>query len=168
MSELKHNFKELVIWKRGIELTVQTYALTGQFPESEKYGLTSQMRRAAVSVPSNIAEGAGRISDKYFRHFLSLALGSPNELETQLLVAEKLGFCSSNAELLAVQQSIASLGKMIRGLMNRLKSSQQELKEHAESYSTTEVHLLDMNWINEVDSDRSLPFSNGNPTNDFP
>lgn len=168
MSELKHNFKELVIWKRGIELTVQTYALTGQFPESEKYGLTSQMRRAAVSIPSNIAEGAGRISDKYFRHFLSLALGSLNELETQLLVAEKLGFCSFNAELLAVQQSITLLGKMIRGLMNRLKSSQQELKEDAESYNPLDDHLLDMKWINEIDSERSLTLSNGHPTNNFP
>lgn len=85
-----HNYKQLKVWEKAIELVVDVYKATAEFPKEEKYGLISQMRRSAVSIPSNIAEGAGRNSDKEFCHFLSNAHGSSFELETQIIVSEKL------------------------------------------------------------------------------
>jgi len=82
---------KLDAWKQSIELVEDIYAITTVFPKSELYGLTSQLRRAAVSVPSNIAEGAGRNGTKEFAHFLSIAGGSLSEVETQLIIASKLG-----------------------------------------------------------------------------
>ncbi|WP_242923824.1 four helix bundle protein [Pontibacter liquoris] len=87
-----HNFKELIIWKEAMELAKAVYQASSLFPLNEKYGLTSQINRSAVSVPSNIAEGAGRGSDKEFNQFLNIALGSAFELETQLLLAHAFGF----------------------------------------------------------------------------
>ena len=84
--------KDLKIWQSGIELVETVYKVTSVFPASELYGLTSQMRRAAVSVPSNIAEGAARQGEKEFIHFLYIALGSLSELETQCFIAQRLGF----------------------------------------------------------------------------
>lgn len=89
-----HNYKQLKVWEKSIDLVVSIYEATAQFPKEEKYGLTSQMRRSAVSIPSNIAEGAGRNSDKEFCHFLSNAHGSSYELETQTVVSEKLSLLS--------------------------------------------------------------------------
>lgn len=85
-----HNYKQLKIWQKSIDLLVAVYKATAEFPKEEKYGLTSQMRRSAVSVPSNIAEGAGRNSDKEFNHFLAIAHGPSYELETQVIFSEKL------------------------------------------------------------------------------
>lgn len=85
-----HNIKELKIWNKAIELTVEIYKATEKFPKEETYGLTSQIRRAAVSIPSNISEGAGRNSNNEFRHFLSIANGSSYELQTQLTISNKL------------------------------------------------------------------------------
>ena len=84
--------KDLDIWKLGIELVEQVYKHTAQFPQAEVYGLTSQMRRAAVSVPSNISEGAARGGKKEFIQFLYVALGSLAELETQTIISRKLGY----------------------------------------------------------------------------
>lgn len=81
---MQHNFKNLEIWKKSRALAKDIYILTSELPESEKYGLINQMRWAAVSVPSNIAEGCGRSTDKYFARFLGIAIGSISELETQL------------------------------------------------------------------------------------
>ena len=89
-----HNYKQLKIWQKSIDLVVDVYKATAEFPKEEKYGLTSQMRRSAVSVPSNIAEGAGRNSDKEFNHFLAIAHGSSYELETQVIVSERLQLLS--------------------------------------------------------------------------
>ncbi len=83
------HFRELIVWQRAIELVVAIYSLTGPFPPSEQYGLTSQMRRAAVSVPSNIAEGSRR-RGKEIGHFLSIAFGSASELETQIEICRRL------------------------------------------------------------------------------
>ena len=80
--------KKLDVWKYSMDLVVHVYKITSNFPKSEVYGLTSQMRRCAVSVPSNIAEGAARNSNKEYNRFLAIALGSLSELETQLLIAE--------------------------------------------------------------------------------
>lgn len=84
---MRHNFKELKIWQLGMEIARLIYKITKQFPREEQYGLTSQMQRAAVSIPSNIAEGCGRGTDLQTIHFLDIALGSSCELETQLLLS---------------------------------------------------------------------------------
>jgi four helix bundle protein len=110
-----HNYKELNVWKRGIKLAVEIYRLSQNFPVEERYGLTSQMRRSAISVPSNVAEGAGRRTDKEFAHFLRIGHGSICELETQLYVAYELGyvkddvFSSVTTELTEVQKMLFSL-----------------------------------------------------------
>lgn len=85
-----HNLKELKIWNKAIDLTVDVYKATANFPADERFGLTSQSRRSAVSIPSNIAEGAGRNSKKEFSNFLGIANGSSYELQTQLVISNKL------------------------------------------------------------------------------
>jgi four helix bundle protein len=95
--EMAQDYHELIVWQRAIELTVCIYKLTRTFPKEELYGLISQMRRASVSVASNIAEGRGRITPGEFRQFLGLAQGSTYELQTQLLVARKLGLGNEKA-----------------------------------------------------------------------
>src|SRR4051812_4213832 len=87
---MKHNVQELKIWSKAIELVVDVYKLTASFPKEEKYGLTSQIRKAAVSIPSNIAEGAARNTDRDFSHFLAISNGSSYEVMTQLIVSKKL------------------------------------------------------------------------------
>jgi len=86
------NFRELIIWKQGIQLTANVYELCKQLPKDETYGLKSQITRAAVSIPANIAEGCSRRSEKDFRRFLEISIGSAFELETHLVIAEKLGY----------------------------------------------------------------------------
>jgi four helix bundle protein len=107
-----HNFKELRIWQDSIDLVEDIYLETKNFPKNEEYGLTSQMRRCSVSVPSNIAEGSGRGTDKDFKRFLSISLSSSFELETQLIIANRLGFIESkNFEKSA--EKVRKLQKMI-------------------------------------------------------
>jgi four helix bundle protein len=91
-----HNYKELNVWKRSIKLTVEVYKLSKLFPSDEKFGLTSQIRKCSVSVPSNIAEGAGRRTDGEFVNFLGIAHGSICELETQLYVALELEYLADD------------------------------------------------------------------------
>jgi len=91
--------KELDVWKMSVDFVVDIYTLTKSFPADEKYGMTSQMIRAAISIPSNIAESAGRQSDKENLQFLHIALGSISELNTQLIVAEKLAYCDYIKEI---------------------------------------------------------------------
>ena len=87
-----HNYNNLQIWQQAMNLVEDIYKLTASFPTEEKFGLVSQMTRAAVSIPSNIAEGAGRNSDKDFAHFISIAIGSLYELNTQIVLSERLGY----------------------------------------------------------------------------
>ena len=103
-----HNYNNLQIWKEAMDLVEDIYKLTASFPSDEKFGLVSQMNRAAISIPSNIAEGSGRNSDKDFAHFISIAIGSLYELHTQILLCERLGFidCSQSQEL---QQKLDNL-----------------------------------------------------------
>jgi four helix bundle protein len=114
-----HNLKELKIWKKAIDLAVEVYRVTALFPLEEKYGLISQTRRAAVSISSNIAEGAGRNSEKEFKYFLGIANGSSFELQTQLFISNKLSLLSSE-DLEKILQQIEELQKMNYGFQNML------------------------------------------------
>lgn len=106
-----HNFKELKIWNRAMDMVVEVYKTTEKFPPEEKYGITSQIRRSAVSVPSNVAEGAGKNSDKDFVRFLSIAQGSSYELQTQLILSQRLGFINKdNCD--AIVNDISEIQKM--------------------------------------------------------
>ena len=105
----------------GMELAVLVYGLTQKFPKQEVYGLTSQIQRAAVSIPSNIAEGHARDSTKEYLRGLSIALGSPAELETQLLLSESLGYLSKT-DLTSAISKADEMGKMLRTLQQSLKA----------------------------------------------
>ena len=89
---MAHNFRELEVWKQAMALSKRVYLSTKQFPAEEKFGITSQIQRASVSIASNIAEGAGRGTNKDFVHFLNIALGSAFELETQILLSKELNY----------------------------------------------------------------------------
>ena len=107
-----HNFRQLQIWKEGMELVKAIYVILKEFPDIEKFGLISQISRCAVSVPSNIAEGSSRSSNKEFSHFLSIALGSLFELETQLLLSVELGYVN-NMQTDGLIMSLVQLQKKI-------------------------------------------------------
>jgi four helix bundle protein len=109
------SFRELEVWRVSIDLTEMVYRLTAEFPKQEMYGLTSQMRRAAVSVASNIAEGSARGTKKDFRQFVKLAEGSNSELQTQLMIARRLGFCDDTRSREAESVSIR-IGMMLSKL----------------------------------------------------
>ena len=112
------NHKDLDAWKRSVDLVIKIYDITKQFPKEEMFGIVNQMRRSAVSVPSNIAEGCARYSDKDTLRFIDIAFGSIAELETQLIIAEQLGYCESN-ELL---DDIDKIEKLLSGLRRHLKN----------------------------------------------
>lgn len=107
--------KDLDVWKKSMDLVESVYKLTQQFPEAEKFGLTSQMRRSAVSIPSNIAEGTARKGDKELLQFLYIAIGSVAELETQYLIAIRLGFISNHT---LVEQQLTEVKKLLLGFKN--------------------------------------------------
>jgi four helix bundle protein len=119
-----HQYKELCIWKKSVELGTEIYKLTKQFPSDERFGLISQLRRAAVSVPSNIAEGAGRKSDREFCQFLSISYGSLCELDTQLIISTILGYVKED-EINKYSEKIVELQKMIFVLINKLSGGQR-------------------------------------------
>lgn len=114
------SFRELEVWQVSMELTTEIYKLTGAFPKHEVYGLTSQMRRAAVSFSSNIAEGVGRGTRTDFRRFVMLARGSNCELHTQLLVAARLRYCPDK-ELRHTEDLVMRVGRMLNGLARYLQ-----------------------------------------------
>ena len=119
MAKPHHN---LEVWKRSLDFVTEIYKITANFPADEKFGLVSQMRRAAVSIPSNIAEGAARNSRKEFINFLHIAQGSAAELETQILISQNLRFIESNqAEPLL--QELEEISRMIIGLQKSLRRS---------------------------------------------
>jgi four helix bundle protein len=113
------NFKDLKIWQRGIELVKLVYRVTSTFPSVEKYGIVSQMRRSAVSVPSNIAEGFMRRHNKEYKQFLYIALGSLAELETQIIISKELSFVSTE-DCTSTLSAIDELNKMTTGLIKCL------------------------------------------------
>ena len=113
------DFKDPVAWQKGMALCRAVYEVTGRFPRGEAFGLTSQARRAAVSIPSNIAEGRARDTRRDYRHFVHLARGSACELETQLLLSVDLGFVS-RPEADPILVSIAELQRILNGLIRSL------------------------------------------------
>ncbi len=114
------SFKELIVWQRAIELTVAVYKLTSQFPDTERFGLTNQMRRAAVSIASNIAEGYGKSSEGEHLLFLGHARGSCAEIETQLVIAKELGLGSTTL-IDSAHSKADEIGKMLVALMKSLR-----------------------------------------------
>ncbi|CAH8295403.1 four helix bundle protein [Mariniflexile fucanivorans] len=109
---------DLDVWKYSMNLVEDIYKLSSKFPDDERYGLTSQIRRAAISIPSNIAEGSGRKSDKELIQFISIALGSLTELETQYLIAIKLKYVDKNDGLMTL---ILKVKQLLLGFRNYLK-----------------------------------------------
>jgi four helix bundle protein len=118
---MSQSFRDLQVWQRAMQLTTAIYELMRDFPREEIYGLTSQIRQAAVSVPSNIAEGQGRLSSREFTQFLSIARGSICELQTQLEIARALGF--GNPELIDEAERIShEVGKMMFAFLGSLQN----------------------------------------------
>ncbi len=111
------NHKDLDVWKKSMDLVEAIYRLTQKFPDAEKFGLTSQMRRAAVSIPSNIAEGAARKGDKELIHFLHIALGSLSELDTQYAIAVRINYASKEE---SIENQINDVKKLLPGFRNYL------------------------------------------------
>jgi len=113
------NYKDLDIWKRSIGVVENIYKITKNFPKEEMYGLTSQLRRSAVSIPSNIAEGFARFSNKEYKHFLFISLGSCAELSTQIIIALRLGYFE-NKEADKLLNEIDEISKMTMSLIKKL------------------------------------------------
>ena len=115
------DYKELQVWQKAMDLVVEIYKISKLLPKEETYGISDQIRRAAVSIPSNIAEGQSRNSAKEFIQFLSIARSSLAELETQLLICTKVNMLSED-NIAEAQNITTEVGKMIKGLMNKLNS----------------------------------------------
>lgn len=114
------DYRELIVWQKAMDLVELVYRTTDGFPQREIYGLTAQVRRAAISIPSNIAEGQGRYSTRDFLHFLSIARGSLKEVETQVLIAERLGYVDQRmrSNLLELTTEVS---RLISGLASSLR-----------------------------------------------
>lgn len=117
-----NSYKDLIVWQRAMDLVSKIYGVTKKFPREELYGLTNQIRRSAVSIPSNIAEGQARQGTAEFRNFLSIARGSLAEVETQLLIAADLSYLS-DSDLKAILEIHTEVGKMLNGLLRSLGTS---------------------------------------------
>ncbi len=111
------SYKELIVWQKSIDLVSLIYNISKGFPEDEKFGLTSQIRRASVSVPSNIAEGWGRLSRKNYIHFLRISRGSLFEVETQIIIAKNLKYFDDSKE---IDNLIVEISKMLNAMMSKL------------------------------------------------
>jgi len=140
-SEMAKSFRELLVWQKGIQLSVLVYRLSKQFPREETYGLSNQMRRAAVSIPSNIAEGAGRLNTPEYRQYLGVARGSSFELRTQSTIARELGFGDSE-QLREAESTCDEIGRILFGVIQALGIQHEEPKDaspHSHSHSKQEV-----------------------------
>ena len=122
------SYKELQIWTRGMDVVEKTYKITEDFPKKEMFGLTSQMRRSAVSIPINIAEGWARNSPKSFIQFLRISEGSLAELETLVRISERLNYISTEKSTI-LQRELDILAKMMKSLMKAIKASDQTSKQ---------------------------------------
>ena len=118
---MRHQFRNLTVWQNSINLVTDVYKITKDFPAEEKFGLTTQLQRSAVSIPSNIAEGTGRSTDRDFANFLSMALGSSYELETQILISNNLNYLNDE-KMKSILDALNDIQKMLASLINKLKS----------------------------------------------
>jgi four helix bundle protein len=118
------SFRNLVVWQRSMTLLEQIYSVTGSFPRSEQFGLTAQIRRASVSIPSNIGEGKRRKKQQVFLNHLNIALGSQGEVEVQLEIAKRVGFLDSG-EYDRIQVIVEEVGRMLNGLISSMQSPEQ-------------------------------------------
>ncbi|QDH78455.1 four helix bundle protein [Echinicola soli] len=114
-----HNFKELKVWQKSVDYAIKIYQMTQGFPQEEKFGLTSQMRRAGVSIPSNIAEGCTKTSYKSFANSLEISLGESFELETQLEISKRIGLVTEDMNE-EIQSDLSEIQRMIIGLKSTL------------------------------------------------
>jgi four helix bundle protein len=119
METIKH-FKEPKVWQKGVEIVKDTYEITRLFPKEEMYGLTAQMRRSAISIPSNIAEGFKRYHAKEYKQFLYIALGSIAELETQIVIAKEVGLLK-NPTMDTMNEKLDHTSKMLSSLISKLR-----------------------------------------------
>ncbi len=119
---MAHRYEKLTVWQKSMDLVEEIYLITKKFPSDEKFGLTTQMRRCAVSIPSNIAEGSQRNTNKEFYHFLTIAFGSGAELETQLRIAKRLQFMSESD-----YEKASSLSTEVMKMLNTFKSKIRRL-----------------------------------------
>jgi len=122
MTNSVRSFHDLVAWQKAMELVTEIYKVSQKFPKEEMFGLTSQIRRAGVSIPSNIADGRGKSSKGEFQQFLYHARGSLAEVETQLLIAINLGYIEKE-EVSHISQLIARVGKLLHGLLSAIKKT---------------------------------------------
>lgn len=121
MVEKPH--KKLICWQLGVKFSVEIYKISQKFPEHEKFGLSSQIRRASVSIPTNIAEGAARNTTKEFINFLFIALGSVSEMDTLITIATQIGYLEKSEEDQLIKK-IEDISKLISGLIKKLKETQ--------------------------------------------
>jgi four helix bundle protein len=117
---MAQHYRELIAWQKAMDLVVHIYDITKQFPDDERFGLVSQMRRCAVSVPSNIAEGQARNSKGEFLQFLGIARGSVAELTTQILISERLGYLADPEATISMADEV---GRILSGLINSLRTN---------------------------------------------
>ena len=129
------SYEELIAWQKAMILAKKVYGVQKQLPKEETYGLGDQIRRAVVSIPSNIAEGFGRESQNEFQHFLSIARGSLFEVKTQLQLAESLGYLNIDEETLLL---IDEVGKLVNGLSRSLRTNHKPLRTN--NYAQATMH----------------------------
>lgn len=122
MTETTRGYRELIVWQKAMDLTPEVYRLVKKLPREELYSLSDQIRRAAVSVPANIAQGQGRRQKAEFAHFLAIARGSLAELDTLLLVAERLGYLTEE-DLTPISPRIIEVRRLLQGLIHKLTES---------------------------------------------
>jgi four helix bundle protein len=115
-----NSYKDLIIWQKGIDLAVNVYSLSKNFPDDERFALTSQVKRSASSIPANIAEGYGRQSSKSYSQFVKVSRGSLFELETHLILADKLNFINNGEPYSKIKEQIIEEGKMINAFIKKL------------------------------------------------
>jgi four helix bundle protein len=120
--KLRHNFKNLMVWNKAVDLAVKVYQITSKFPNEEKFGMTSQMRRSSVSIPSNIAEGTARNSSKAFTNSLDISLGESFELETQTIIARRVGLLTQD-DFESINHDIDEIQKMIIGFKSTVEQN---------------------------------------------
>jgi four helix bundle protein len=114
-------FRDLIVWQKAMNFVVQVYQVTSAFPSDERFGLTSQLRRCAVSIPSNIAEGHGREGTREFLNFLAIAYGSLNEAQTQIMIGERLGYIPADAGTNLLEMA-AEVARLLNGLKHSLRT----------------------------------------------